>query len=297
MKKLYILLLLLSSVAICVQGCTGLSLIRSDVTFRNPYKQLDIVTVDSTSAEESGVLLRMLPSAGGMRTYREETKMYDFIKDEKGKKVNIKNDRQEIYLKGSRDDTYIIKYKTDYKQSSSKQEAEYEQTTSGEIVWFISGIHHSKQGKFKVLNWSRSALFPKENVQIGDSWKYEEVTTYELDSFWVKNKSPEKIVIEAKSTLVGFALVGDTRCAVIESVSVHNEHLHLRVLFKDIDLTIRAKIEEKMYLDYATGTVMAKVFTTLSHTQSSDGRIAGTGQGQSIIYLVSDELKKGLLSE
>ena len=57
-------------------------------------------------------------------------------------------------------------------------------------------------------------------------------------------------------------------------------------VFKKIDYHIRAAIDETLYLDYASGQVLARITRTNSETANQDGETIDTGMGQAVYEVV-----------
>ncbi|MBU1862734.1 MAG: hypothetical protein KKH94_03595 [Candidatus Omnitrophica bacterium] len=270
-------------------GCAGLSFKRVSVDFENPYARLEIVQAEPTKEEIAGVVLRIFAPHQGHHTYGEEMIMFAQIAGDEGIRLHVKKHRKDTYHT-VRKNAFIVQSETKFEHSTEKLVSELELNSRGGIVRFINGSHHSKMVRLTIKNWKRTPMFPEGQVKIGDCWNWEEVMDVRLKLFLIKEKKPTPYIIRAKSTLAGFAWVGGIRCAVIKTIAVEQKRQHLKFLFKNIDLNINTQIEEQTYLDYATGTVVVQIVTTLNRTESSDALLSDISRSQSIVYLSSADL-------
>ncbi|MCM8775239.1 MAG: hypothetical protein NC930_02635 [Candidatus Omnitrophica bacterium] len=274
-------------------GCAGLSLKRVDVNFENPYQKLGITEREPTEAEKAGVVLRIHAPPGGVLRSREETTLYAQIKNNQGIKLNLVQNRIDQFCPGGRQDSYIMHSETSFEGSDGTILEEVEQTDRGEIVCFLKGLHRSKIGKFQIESWTRTPVFPDGPVKLQDSWEYEEITDVRLDSFWIQQKNPSPYILKATCELIGFASVGGRPAAVIKTHAAQTKEERLKFLFKEFVFTIYADIEERMYLDYSTGTVIAKITTTKSRMMDRHHKIVDTGQSQSLLWITESAQSPG----
>lgn len=273
-------------IPLVLSGCAGISFQRIPVDFVNPATRLEIVEVDATEIEAQGVLLRLKQPEERTVRSTEEMALYVRIQEGLGSRMDFVKNRTDSYHPGERDDSYILLSESTFEKQPGKLVEAVEMTERGEVVRFIRGEHESKIGQFHIESWERTPLFPLGPVKIGDEWNYQETMAVRLKSFWVKQIDPSPYVIEAKSTLEGFARVGGVRCAVIRTEALQTKQEQLKIFFKDITLNIRAHIREWVYLDYEKGRVLVRVTTIDSQTTSPDLKIHDQGQSQAVSYLL-----------
>lgn len=266
-------------------GCAGLGGRIGPLSFEDPFTRLGIVHVQPSPEEQAGVTLRLSVPEGNILRIREETKIYAQVRDGRGKLIDLKDQRVETYRKGSRNDSYLLLAESSFEGHSGKIIEETEISTRGEILKLVQGKHDSREGKFTIMNWTRTPLFPEHPVKTGDAWNYEESMSLRLDSSFVKQIDESPYKVQAKSTLTGFAEIKGRRCAVVETTTDQIQTQRLKVLFKNLTLYIRSKVQETCYLDYRTGTVVAKVMKTQTYTNSADSKINDYSIGQSISQL------------
>jgi hypothetical protein len=158
-KRPYFILLLLF-----LHGCATVSLFRQPVDFKDPYKQLDIVSVEPTEEGKAGVVLRLTAPASGVNKHREETVVFSQIVDEKGIKFSFDTERTDTYKKGSHPDSYIVRFDTKIKMGGGKLFSELEMSDRGQIIRFIPAfvsfvIVKAKNGKATAIENKIIALF------------------------------------------------------------------------------------------------------------------------------------------
>lgn len=277
--------LYLIPVMIALQGCATVPLSREPVVFRDPAEQLSIVSIEPNAEEASGVLLRLLTPAGGVNRYREETTVFSQVTDKKGARYHLVTDRTDTYSKGNRDGTSIVRSEAKIAKGRGGLSSELELTDRGEIVRCLKGAHRTPIGQFTVESWERSPIFPEKAVKVGDAWTYKETMKMRLISSVAQRLGDEPYQVNAVSTLTGFAAVGGIRCAVIETRAFEQKREHLKVLYKDVILDVKASVVEKTYLDYKTGTVLAAIASATGYSSSTDILIEGTEESQSLTYL------------
>jgi len=271
---------------VALEGCATVPLLREPVVFKDPALKLAIVTVEPSGEEASGILLRLRPPAGGRRTYREETTVFSQVTDKRGVKYQIVTDRTDTYGKGSRDDTVIVRSAATIRNGGGELSSEVEMTQHGEIVRCLRGEHRTPIGKFTIEDWKRSPIFPDRAVKVGDAWTYKETMNLRMQSSVAQMLEGEPYQANAVSTLVGFAMVGGVRCAVIETRAFEQKREHMKILRKELVVDVKTSIVEKTYLDERAGTVRAAVATATSYFISTDVPIEGTEESQSVTYLV-----------
>lgn len=274
-------------VLILLSGCATFSYRTADVSFEDPLTRLEIVTSEPTLEERSGVLLRMNAPPDGKLRFREETRLYVQIKENRGKEVRLDAARVETYKPGASPETYLLRAESNIDGHAGAIVEEAEVTTRGEIVKFIQGRHDSKEGKFDITAWTRTPVFPENPARTGDSWNYEETMAMKIDSFWVKQKDNVPYRLDAKSTLTGFAQVKGVRCAVIETEAKQIQTQRMKVLWKDVLLYIRANIRETTYLDYQGGKVLGRITRAETFTNSADSKVNDHSLSQTVSIPVS----------
>jgi hypothetical protein len=282
-KTIRILILFL---LVIVVGCAGFPLKTTDVIFEDPYAKLLIHKVEPNLEEKLGVELKIVPPPTGVEKSREENTIYALIKNGKGLQLKFTLNHLDRYTDGSRPDSFILLSETTLEGEKGSLLEEKEISQQGEILKFIRGFHHSQIGKFKITKWTRTPVFPKGKIKIGDKWSYEESMEVEIDSKWIKEIDPTPYLMKAESILEGFAMVRDKRCAVIHTKTEQRKHEHFKILFKTFKFDIEAKIEERMYLDYQTGTLRAKITQTSSRTSGEKMPMTDAGQSQSLFYQI-----------
>jgi len=268
--------------ALFLSGCAGMSFSTMPVDFENPYEMLNIVPVEPTEEEATGVVLRIQPPSSGNRVYQEDNTIFARIKEDKGMRVHITMQRTDFFITADRDEFFIVDSKTDIEKGGTIH-SRSEQSTRGAVVNLFEGFHDSKIGTFKIRDWQRSPMYTEDAVRIGDVWEYSEVMDVEMKSFWVKDIAPEPYVLNATSTLTGFALVNDRRCAVIETHATQTKSQRLKAFWQQLEFSITTTVIDQTYLDYITGTILAQVVTSESATESANPMLNDTGKSQSII--------------
>jgi len=271
-----------------MSGCAGLSLSQELVAFDDPYAMLSIEEIAANSEETEGVLLRFRTPQSGSLLYKEDTIMFAQIKDGEGKCLRLDSARRDTYFPGVTESSFVVESETTLTGENKKITSRMELSEHGEIVRFIEGSHKTKIGKFIIEEWTRTALFPEEPVKIGDTWTYNEAIDMKIESWLIKNRAQEPYAIRARSTLDGFALCQGVRCAVIKTVIVKKQDHHLRILFKNIDFTVRTRVDETTYYDYAGGCIIAQIIKNLGQTTGHNPPLTDTSEGQSIIFLQND---------
>lgn len=277
-KKFIVLFFLLN-------GCATLHMTEAPVVFEDPLARLGVQPVEPTTEEEGGVLLRLIPQEG-KAYFREENLIYANIREGRGIRLDLVMDREDTFRPGSLRDSYVLFSETVFQGQKGRLVEEKEMTVRGEILRFIRGFHDSKIGKFKILDWSRTPMFPEGPVKIGDRWSYEEKMEAKIDSFWIKELTPAPHTIKAESTLEGFALVKGARAAVIRTRAVQSKRENFKVLFKKIVFDIETEMEETLYLDYVHGKILGRVTRSRSKTTAANIPLQESGESQSIFYPV-----------
>lgn len=270
---------------LCLQGCVGLGARTVPINFEDPFTKLGISRVEPHAEEQAGVALKFLPPPGNIRNSTEEIKIYARVQGDQGALIQLVQKSKETYKPGSQPHTYIVRSESRFQKQSGSILEELEITDRGEIVKLLEGKHDSKDGKFSIVDWTRTPVFPAGLVQVGHAWNYQESMALQLDSLLLKQKESSPYKISASSKLTGFAEVKKRRCAVIETEADQIETQRFTVLGKDLTLYIRAKIKETLYLDYKVGMVVAKIAKAQTFTNSSDGKISDESLSQSISYL------------
>ena len=271
-------------VILFMSGCAGLNGRVGKVGFEDPFTRLGIVTVPPNAEEQSGVELRLFPPAGNFKKTVEETTLYTRIHDGQGSEVKLNQTTKEFYRSGSFQDSYVVRTESTFQGYGGNSLEEFEVSRRGEILKLIQGKHDSKDGKFTITSWTRTPMFPMSPAKVGDTWDYEETMSLRLDSFWIKQTETSPYKIKAQCRLAGFAEVKGRRCAVIESVAYQIETQRFKVLFKNITLYIRAKIQETCYWDYKTGTEVARISKTQATTSSADSSVNDQSLSQTLSY-------------
>ena len=266
-------------------GCAGLNSRMASVSFEDPLTRLGIVNVPSNAEEQAGLVLRLLPPAVNQQHSTEETTIYSGVQGDQGSLIKLIQHNTETYRPGSRPDTYIIRTESFFQGLSGSILDELEVTRRGEIVKLILGKHDAKDGKFTITSWTRTPVFPENAVKTGDRWSYEESMALQLDSFWIKQTGESPYTIKAASRFAGFAEVKGRRCAAIETSADQIQTERFKVFFKGITLYIRAKIQETVYLDYKTGTAIARIAKIRSYTNSADSSVNDYSISQTVSYL------------
>lgn len=273
-------------------GCAGLEIRKADVIFEDPVVRLGITPVEPTEAEKAGVELKLLAPADGLLRSREENTIYAVIREGKGLQMKLIMDRTDRYLAGSRPDSYEIVSETTLDGQKGNLTEEKEVSQRGEILRFVRGLHDSKIGKFRIMDWQRTPMFPSGPVKIGDTWEYEETMDIRMESRWIKEIDPRPFKIKSSSRLDGFAMIKDVRCAVIKTRTGDTRRQHFKLFFKNMIYDIRTQIEQTEYLDYARGRVVAKSTRTHSQTTGINISMNDEGQSQSIYYALPDAGQK-----
>ena len=270
---------------VILAGCAHLMFQEAPVHFLDASEKLRVIAEEPTDSEKDGITLRFKPPLPGEEKFREENEIYTSIHKGKGRLLQFQMEHKQIYRPSALGDSFTQRTETVFLGERGEITTELELNDRGEILKFLEGYHQSPIGKFRIIHWTRSPLFPDKKVTRGESWNYEETMEVRLDSFWVKDVESEPFQIKAVSSLEGFALVGDVRCAVIRTLVHEIRKEHLKVLFKHIYLEMDTQIEEILYFDYVKGDVVAKVTRTSSYSESK-GLAADFGQSQSIYYRI-----------
>jgi hypothetical protein len=265
-------------------GCASLNFKWEPVAFDSPEAVLDIKPLEPNTAEKDGVLLRLLPQAREIQA-QDHLKVYSRLKEENGLRLDLRQSIRITHQPVAGKDSFRQRTETVFDGEAGRITEELEISTRGEILRFVEGFHESKVGKFKVVNASRTPMFPEEKVKMGDKWRYQEKMDARLESFLIKEKDPTPYDRQAESELTGFASVDGRRCAVIKTVSTQQKTTTVKVLFKTITAEIKASIEETTYLDYAQGVVAAKVTRTRSHSVFPGTDLEDRGLSQSIYQI------------
>ncbi len=276
--------ILLVFVVFIGSGCAALSLRTTMVTFEDPYARLNIVPTEPNEKEKAGIELRVPPPAKRIEKSREETTLYAMIKNGKGAQLKFILDRTDMFKPGSQSDSYILYSETIFQGEKGSLMEEKEMTNRGEIIKFVRGFHHSKIGNFRIIDWGRTPIFPSGAVKIGDTWSYDERMFVQIESMWIKEIKPQPYVMKATSKLEGFVLVNGTRCAVIKTGTTQSKREDFKIFFKEVAFNIYTQIEETVFLDYATGTMIAKITHTRSNTVGANVPLDETGESQSIFF-------------
>lgn len=275
-------LLLILSIFLC--GCATLGLTKGPVQFVNPYTRLSIVEQEPNEQEQEGLLLRLDLEAKGIVQSEEEITAFENIKDNEGVKAELKRIIMERIGPGSRKDSFNVYRIITFEDQPSEMIEEYEVSTRGEIVEFIQGYHKSRMGNIKILSLRRTPTFPEEKVQIGDTWKYNEVMNVKIESKFVKQKNSLPYTMSGTVEFIGIAMARGKRCAVLQTSATATRNEQLRILFKNLALQIQAEIEKVTYFDYQEGKVVAEITRTKTHTVNPDTGFNSRGRSQSIFY-------------
>ena len=265
-------------------GCAGLSSRMAPVSFEDPLTRLGVVNVPPNTEEQAGLVLRLLPPAGNQQRSTEETTIYSGVQEDRGSLIKLIQHNTETYRSGSRPDTYVVRTQSSFQGLPGSILEELEVTRRGEIVKFILGKHDAKDGKFTITDWTRTSVFPEPRVKIGDRWGYEESMALRINSFWIEQTGESPYKIKATSRLAGFAEVKGRRCAVIETSADQIQTQRFKVLFRSLILYIRAKVQETVYLDYKTGTVIARIAKIQSYTNAVNAAVNDYSISQTVSY-------------
>jgi hypothetical protein len=268
-------------------GCAGLLLQKGTVRFQDPYATLGIVPAEPTLKEKAGILLRLNPDFSGPVRSVEELTLFASIKEGKGVHFDLRLRRTDRFESGSRKDSYVLRSETVFEGDGGRLIEEVELTGRGEMTGFIRGSHDSKIGKFEITDWKRTPLFPEGPVTVGESWDYEEVMSVRMRSRWIREMDPQPYRIHAVSRLTGFALLGEVRCAVIETRATQTKREHFKVLFKELIFDMVTEITENSYLDYARGIVLARIARHQSYMRGINVPLAEEGRSQSVYRVES----------
>lgn len=268
-----------------VFGCAGLPFQRATVFFEDPIGRLGIEEIEPDGWELGGVDLHLGIPDGGVEKSEEKNIVFTQIEKGEGLKTEFTRYRTDSYRKGFQEGSFILRSLSRFEGLKGEVTEEVEMTARGEIVRLIEGYHDSKMGKFRITDWKRTPVFPEGRAKMGDEWTYQEEMQIEFESGWVKRQTREPYVIRAKSKLTGFALVSGRRCAVIETEAFQTQLEKIKVLWKELNLEIYSDIREWMYLDYRTGTVIARIVRSENRTTSPDASIMDFGQSLSVYSL------------
>ena len=266
-------------------GCVGFRFQQAAVSFDDPAIKLGIRETAPTEEEKQGILLRLAIRDGQTDYYMEETRIFAKIRSGQGFKMDLLAEREDRYKATEKNSRFRRTSSIKLLNQTGEFFEDIHMGKRGEITRLLKGFHKSKAGKFTVLSWQRTPIFHDRPVKIGDEWKYYEEMNVKVKSPWVKQINPTPYVSNSKSTLEGFALVKDIRCAVIKTEALETKQEHMKILFKDALFTIEAKKLSRTYFDYKNGKVIARVDSTRSRTFNDVLNIDEYGQSQTIVHL------------
>lgn len=269
-----------------LSGCAGLNFKSEPVYFDQPEILLNIKEVDPTPAEAAGINLRLLMPESRESRAEENLKIYSQLHDGQGMSLNLRQKITITYKPVEGKDSYIQRTVTAFEGEAGRIVEEMEITPRGEILNFIEGYHESKAGKFKILNQTRTPIYPENKVKPGDRWSYEGRIDARLDSFWIAEKNPTPYVVAAESRLTGFADLNGRHCAVIKTRTTQTKAGTLKVLFRTVTVNITAEIEETDYVDYAAGLLVGRVTKSSSRSVFPDLKMEDEGVSQAIYKTV-----------
>ena len=272
--------------AVCCTGCAALSFKMADVSFSEPFFNIDFSTLEATPEEISGVLLRERVPETGELIYQGQTVIYARTKNERGLQFKFDTTRTDTFSALDREGVSGRVSESIISNKGGRIHEQMEVTERGEITRFVKGFHKSKVGKFEVVNMKRSPLYPEAVVRIGESWTHEEEIELKLHSMLVKQKAPSRKHVKATNTLKGFTTYGGRRAAVILTESAEKSSEALSVFFKSIDMDIQTQIQQITYLDYERGYVLRQVINTMSHTDVVGTNLSDVGKSQTVTELV-----------
>ncbi len=248
------------------QGCAGLDFALQPVQFDDPLLKLGITKSDPTPEELAGIELKFFPSETGVLHSNGTLDLFMQIKDGKGQHARMLLSETETYKSGTRPNSYVVKTETNFIRPEGLIVEEAEVTERGEMVRFMKGEHNSKLGHFSITDWKRTSEFPDKPVKPKESWRYSEEMSMKLNSRFIKDLNPKPYQINATSVLTGFAVVKDTRLAVITTRILKSGQEHYKILFQELILDEQENTEEVTYLDYKKGKVVAQVTDTQTFT-------------------------------
>jgi hypothetical protein len=265
-------------------GCASLNKERQEIIFAKTSYLLKYKKLDPNSNEKDGLKLRLYQQNRVLK-YNDHLQIFTQIADQEGIEVKVDKTRKVIFSPGTSIDNFLMTTETKSKDLSETSNEQLLMSNRGEILKFIRGEHISGKGRIKILSWSRTPIFPKKTVKIGDSWSYIETIKIKLESFWITRKieGPDKIKVYC--TLKGFAEMKGHRCAIIETRIVNSKNESYTALFKTMKLNINTHITEKIFFDYKRGLEIGRRSNINSFTTSDNMTFSDVSKSQSISVL------------
>lgn len=262
-------------------GCASIDAKRGPIVFTDTREAIADKKIEADAFEQEGIKLRLYQQNKVLK-YQDHLQVFTQISGNEGTGIDLKKNRKIIFSPGTSLDNFLITTETESENLTETSQEQLLMSNRGEILKFITGEYQSQKGKIKILAWSRTPIFPKKAVKIGDKWSYVEEIKVKLESFWISRnvEGPEKLIINCK--LTGFTLFKGRRCAVIETQAFNTKSESYTALFKTMKLTIKTNITEKIYFDYKRGLELGRITKTNSFTTSQDQSFNDTSQSQSI---------------